>query len=435
MIHDSYVRGLKAFLAGSVFIGMACCGFDATVARADSSKGQWYKGNLHTHSLWSDGNDYPEMIVDWYKEHGYNFLGLSDHNVLLDGEKWTGAETNRGGSEALERYIKKFGTNWVELKSEHGKTAVRLKTLVDFRGKFEQPERFLLIPAEEVSAHYKVLPIHMCVSNIRDLILPQSGDSRAEVIQNNVNAVLEQRKATGQPMIPHINHPNFGWALTAEDIMGVKGERFMELWNGHPSVHNYGDKNRASVERIYDIVLTKRLAELGLEPIWGTAVDDAHHYLGSPLGKSAPGRGWIMVHAENLKPESIIAAMEAGDFYASSGVKLKEIRREKDKLAIEIEPEDGVTYTTQFIGTQKGYDTKSEPLPLKEGNPFPTTRKYSDDIGKVLAEVKGTSPCYNLKGDEIYVRAKVISSKLKENYYQKGDLETAWVQPLVTGVK
>src|SRR5687768_2391459 len=44
---------------------------------------QWWKGNLHTHSLWSDGDDYPEMIVDWYKQHGYQFLALSDHNVLL----------------------------------------------------------------------------------------------------------------------------------------------------------------------------------------------------------------------------------------------------------------------------------------------------------------------------------------------------------------
>src|SRR5436305_1149885 len=48
----------------------------------------WYKGNLHTHSLWSDGDDFPEMIADWYKRKGYHFLGLSDHNVLAEGERW-----------------------------------------------------------------------------------------------------------------------------------------------------------------------------------------------------------------------------------------------------------------------------------------------------------------------------------------------------------
>ena len=48
----------------------------------------WYKGNLHTHSLWSDGDDYPEMIMKWYQEHGYHFVSLSDHNILAEGDHW-----------------------------------------------------------------------------------------------------------------------------------------------------------------------------------------------------------------------------------------------------------------------------------------------------------------------------------------------------------
>ena len=49
---------------------------------------RWLKGNLHTHSFWSDGDDFPEMIADWYKGKGYQFLALTDHNVLSEGEKW-----------------------------------------------------------------------------------------------------------------------------------------------------------------------------------------------------------------------------------------------------------------------------------------------------------------------------------------------------------
>jgi hypothetical protein len=430
---DRFFTKASSFLAALLLIIAVAWPGDSVLAK---SSARWWKGNLHTHSLWSDGNDYPEMIIDWYKQQGYDFLALSDHNITQTGEKWTSAGTNRGGDVALQRYIKRFGTNWVEQKVENGKTLVRLKTFAEFQKRFEEPDRFLLIFGEEITAHYQVLPIHMCVSNLREVIAPKGGKSPGEIIQNNVNAVLEQRQKTGQPMIPHINHPNFGWGLTAEDIVGVKGERFMEVFNGHPSVHNYGDTNHAGVERIWDIVLTRRLAELGLEPIWGTAVDDAHHYLDTTPGKNGPGKGWIVVRAEKLTPTSLIAAMEAGDFYASSGVRLKDVRHEQDKLCIEIEPEDGVTYTTQFIGTLKGYDPKSEPVSYKrEGNPFPTTRRYSADIGKVLAEVKGTSPAYTLKGNEIYVRAKVISSKAKVNYYVPGDMETAWVQPLVTGAK
>ena len=48
----------------------------------------WYKGNLHTHTTESDGDAHPEDIVEWYKQHEYDFLVLSDHNhrTILDHE-------------------------------------------------------------------------------------------------------------------------------------------------------------------------------------------------------------------------------------------------------------------------------------------------------------------------------------------------------------
>src|SRR5215212_3822104 len=67
---------------------------------------RWYKGNLHTHSFWSDGDDYPEMIADWYKRSGYQFLALSDHNILSEGDRWIDAapdDTTKG--KALTKYI------------------------------------------------------------------------------------------------------------------------------------------------------------------------------------------------------------------------------------------------------------------------------------------------------------------------------------------
>ena len=72
---------------------------------------RWFKGNLHTHSLWSDGNDYPEMIVDWYARHGYHFLALSDHNILSQGQKWMSVmqANQRAGEDGFGRYRKRFG--------------------------------------------------------------------------------------------------------------------------------------------------------------------------------------------------------------------------------------------------------------------------------------------------------------------------------------
>src|SRR5690606_12207599 len=62
---------------------------------------RWWKGNLHTHTFWSDGNDFPEMTAEWYRRRGYNFLALSDHNVLSQGQRWMAEETlkRRGGDD------------------------------------------------------------------------------------------------------------------------------------------------------------------------------------------------------------------------------------------------------------------------------------------------------------------------------------------------
>jgi hypothetical protein len=395
---------------------------------------QWWKGNLHTHSLWSDGDDYPEMITDWYKRNGYHFLALSDHNILQRGEKWIEVKDNEVSRGALEKYRARFADK-VEEKTVDEKLMVRLKTFEEFAPYFAEPGRFLLLLSEEITDRHLVFPVHINATNLREFIRPQGGTNVSDVIQRNVNAVLEQRRQTGQPMFPHVNHPNFGWAITAEDLVPIKGEKFFEVYNGHPFVRNEGDHQHASTERMWDIILTRRLAELGLEPMFGLAVDDAHNYHSESPKNSNPGRGWVMVRAVELTPEAIIEAMEAGEFYASSGVTLTEVRRETNQLSIRIQPEKGVSYTTQFIGTRRGYDPSNQPVTDAAGNWLRVTHRYSEDIGTVLAEVSGTRPRYRLKGDEIYVRAKIISTKVKANPYMEGEVEVAWTQPLVPAAK
>jgi len=46
--------------------------------------GQWLKGNLHTHSTLSDGAQSPQERVDAYEGRGYDFLALTDHEVVAD---------------------------------------------------------------------------------------------------------------------------------------------------------------------------------------------------------------------------------------------------------------------------------------------------------------------------------------------------------------
>ena len=47
---------------------------------------EFYKGNIHTHTTKSDGDEDPIKVTSWYKEHGYDFLVLTDHShrTILD---------------------------------------------------------------------------------------------------------------------------------------------------------------------------------------------------------------------------------------------------------------------------------------------------------------------------------------------------------------
>jgi len=423
MIPLSFLRSrrrLGVLLALAVF-GMVC--------KAGAAEPRWWKGNLHTHSLWSDGDDFPESIADWYKQHGYHFLAMSDHNRMLEGEQWVTESQKNHFPEALEKNRRRFGADWLVRRDHHGTNQFRLKTLEEFRGLLEEPGRFLMIPSEEITSGHLSFPVHINATNLRKKISPQGGSNVLDVMQRGVNAVLDQRRQTGQPMFPHINHPNFGWGITAEDLMQVKGERFFEVYNGHPATHNEGDTTHAGTERMWDIILAWRIGKLDLPPMYGLAVDDSHHYHGHGVGKSNNGRGWVMVRSEQLDPASIVLAMEAGEFYSSSGVSLRRIQRTGNTMRIEVEAESGVTYSIRFIGTRRGFDASRSPVVSAKGEPVRATQRYSDQIGETFSVVVGSRAEYSARGDELYVRAVVQSSKKIANPYRKGETAAAWIQP------
>jgi hypothetical protein len=404
-----------------VFMAVGCRGPVEPEAR-------WWRGNLHTHSLWSDGDDYPEMIVGWYAANGYDFVALSDHNTLAESERWIDVDRSRGGRPALARYLTTYGADWVDQRISGDTLYARLRTLEEYRPLFEVSDSFLVIKAEELTDGFEGKPVHINVTNIQKYIPPQRGGTLRLTMQNNVDAVLRQRDSTGTPLFPHINHPNFGWAMTAEDLLTLRGERFFEVYNGHPMVHNQGDSLRPGTERMWDIITTRRL--LNGDPILlGLAVDDSHNYLEMGPAQSNAGRGWVMVRADTLSAEALITAMEAGDFYGTTGVVLQDVRADASGLSLEIRSEPGVTYSTTFYGTLVAHDTTSTPVQLLDG--AYVSRRYSEEVGQVLATSDEVNPRYVFSGNELYVRAKVVSSKPKENPYREGEWEVAWTQPAV----
>jgi predicted metal-dependent phosphoesterase TrpH len=300
-----------------------------------SQAGQWFKGNTHSHTTESDGDSPPEVVARWYKSHGYQFLVLSDHNVFTDPRT--------------------------------------LGHLVD--------STFLLIPGEELTSSFEQKPVHVNGLNLPGLVEAQTDSTLVGTIQKNVDAIREVQG------VPHINHPNFRWAFGYEELRQVRNDKLFEIWNGHPHVHNLGGGDHDSLEDIWDRLLTdgKRL--------YGIAVDDAHHFQGEfAPERSNPGRGWIVVRADRLDANTLVAAMEDGQFYASTGVELADVQVEPTRLTITIRQRGDFKYVTEFVGSG----------------------------GRVLARTGELTASYTPRGDEGYVRARVRDSM---GYH-------AWVQPV-----
>ena len=418
-----------------IVCGVMLVGCDTT------PKGNWYKGNTHTHTLWSDGNDFPDMIASWYREADYNFLVLSDHNVLSRGDRWMNHQhiIRRGGKDALAKYKQKFGNEWVQTRGEDKKLEVRLKPLTEVQQKLEVPDQFIMIEGEEITDRFGVAQIHTNAANLLEPIPPQRGKGVRETMRRNLQAVIDQSKKHGKPMIAHLNHPNFHYSITAEDMAHVLEQTFFEVYNGHTGTGNAGDAIHASTERMWDIANTIRLTDLNARPMYGIASDDAHHYHGHSH-VSITGRGWVMVRSETLNADAIITAMQKGDFYCSTGVELSTMHYDakKRKLTVAVKPEPGVRYNIKFIGTLRG--TQLNPQPVKgkngkplvdaNGRPLRLTQIYSKQVGMTLKEFKGGAGVFHLPPNVLYVRALITSTKAHPRPSEKGQVEKAWTQPV-----
>lgn len=330
--------GLMRKLELSLLLASLALG-SAQAAEAQTTPAlRWYKGNTHTHTLNSDGDSSPDEVARWYREHGYRFLVMTDHNFL----------TSVDGLNAL------LGAD----------------------------QQFLILPGEEVTDRVGTKPLHLNGLAVESQLLPQGGSTIAEAIQRNVDAIREVRG------VPHLNHPNFGWAVTAADIIKVRNDKLFEIYNGHPHVNNLGGGDAQSLEEMWDTILSSG------KLLYGLATDDAHHFkrAGDPAS-AGPGRGWVMVRAARLDAREILGALERGEFYASTGVVLDDVQVSSTRYAVTIAVEGTSRYTTRFIGQD----------------------------GRLLAKTSANPAEYVIRGDEGYVRAVVLESNGKQ----------AWAQPVM----
>ena len=239
-----------------------------------------------------------------------------------------------------------------------------------------------MIPGEEVSACIlgREIPIHLNGIGISHVIEPVDAESAVETIQANVDRIIS---ADG---IAQLNHPNASWAFGASEIKKVQGATLLEIYNGWPGSNNEGGIDRDSTEEIWDAVLSSG------QTIYGVATDDAHNYMDFDHTLANPGRGWVVVRADELSVDSIKTSLASGEFYFSTGVEFVGITNQDEGLMFEIVQERDYVYQTMFIG----------------------------ENGVVLDEISGLNPAYKFQGSESYVRTVVKSS-----YGTR-----AWTQPV-----
>ena len=72
--------------------------------------------------------------------------------------------------------------------------------------------------------------------------------------------------------VPSINHPNFGWAISADELGQIQRTRLFEVFNGHPTVNNLGGGGVPGLEEAWDRILSSG------KLLYGIAVDDAHYF-------------------------------------------------------------------------------------------------------------------------------------------------------------
>jgi len=328
-------------------------------APAPRARTGFLKGQAHVHSSGSyDAKTPPDRVLAFYAARGYDFVAITDHNRITvvtppDGLLLVpGVELTQNAATCTPAPPRGF------------------RCLFHTSGLFVDPAR------DRKKGDLIQLPFH---------------PDRTMAYSAQLALVAE---LGGVAMV---NHPHFHFAANADTIalLAQKGLRLLELSNA--ALDNQSPDGRAAAERrserLWDDVLSRGAR------VYGLATDDAHHFPGDGVTRVGSAlysgdRGFVMVRAHKTV-EAIREALLRGDFYATTGIVVRELDATSAALRIAIEPVSGVSHTVRFVG--RG--------------------------GRVLAESSGSEASYAPRGDEGYVRAVVAASSGQK----------AWIQPVFVG--
>jgi len=281
--------------------------------------GPFIRGNLHTHTNRSDGDSSPARVASWYRDHGYQFLALTDHNLVTD--------------LSLTREV--------------------------------ESKDFVVISGEEVSMWHAGKQVHVNALCTTQTIGGGDFKSASDALLRGI------REVQMQGGIALINHPNFDQAISPADIPAFQGASFIEIFSGHGYVQSQGDSTRPSHEALWDMALSQ-----GID-LMGAAIDDMHHLEICADPPANPGKGWVYVSVAALTPEKICAELKNARIVSSTGPAIRRVLVSNEHY--EVEPEDDSVQVV-FLGRGgKVLSSGSRRYILKGGEGYVRARLDSKD--------------------------------------------------------
>jgi hypothetical protein len=284
---------------------------------AFSTKGRFWRGNLHTHSTRSDGVLSPEEVCRRYKAEGYDFMALTDH------------------------FVGAFGYPIVDTvpMREAGFTTILGAEL--HSGAMANGELWHILAVG--------LPADFAPSNSPSFVPVAGQETGAEIAA----------RAVAAGAFVAIAHPQWS-GLTLADARTITAAHAVEIYNHGCAM----GCDRPDGFAIADLLLTEG-RKLTL-----IATDDAHFSEPDHFG------GWVMVKAQANEPEALLAALKAGQFYSSQGPELRDVRIEGGKLIVECSAVSSIVALGWGTGAKAihGHSMTFGEVPLERLNNSPWIR-------------------------------------------------------------
>lgn len=246
------------------------------IPSAFTANGQFWRGNLHTHSTNSDGVLAPEEVCRRYRAEGYDFLALTDHFVGLYNYPIT--DTTAFRSDGFTTIL---GAEVHSGAMENGELWHILA--VGLPADFEAPHSPGFSPVD-------------------------GQESGAEIAQ----------RARDAGAYVAIAHPQWS-GLTMNDARSIEAAHAVEIYNHGCAM----GCDRPDGFHTLDLLLSEG-KQLNL-----CATDDAHFSEPDHFG------GWVMVKAEKNEPDDLLEALKNGDYYSSQGPLLHHIEIKDRHLHVE----------------------------------------------------------------------------------------------------